>query len=317
MMPLRCNISQRRDAPIQEAHMSDPTQNSVSFPIHNPSDKRPLPEIIAEHYDFPLAYLDHNDGKRYYAVQDWIAGIAQAPNPRIFWSKLKNRLIKAGYVLYPPWVQLPYRAANGRRYQMEYAQAETLYQITQRMDANTGLRNAVLKFLASAGVELDEQRIDPERAIDAAIAAYKRQGYSEKWIQTRILSKLARLYFTAAFTKSLKGKPQQWQYAVITDEVYLGLWKRSTAKIKAQLGLKKNDNLRDNQSALALSYQMVAENLSGLKLDEKQDLIFDQAKNIVRSMSEFVGKQADEASQMLGLDIATDLPLLPDKSQND
>jgi hypothetical protein len=299
-----------------EAHMSDPTQNSVSFPIHDPYDKRPLPEIIAEHYGFSLSYLDHNDGKRYYAVQDWIIGVAHAADPRVYWSSLKKRVAKAGYVLYPPCIQLPYRAANGRRYQMDYAQAETLYQITQRMDANTGLRNAVLKFLASAGVEVDEQRIDPDKAIDAAVAGYRRQGHSEKWIQTRILSKLARLYFTASFTKSLRSKPHKWQYAVITDEVYLGLWKRSTSVIKAQMGLKKNDSLRDNQSALALSYQMVAENMSGHKLDQKQELIFDEAKKIVRSTSEFVGQQAEDASRYLGIDIATDLPLLPDQTQD-
>jgi hypothetical protein len=67
---------------------------------------------------------------------------------------------------------------------MDYAQAEKLYQITQRMDANTGLRNAVLKFLAGAGVVVDEQRIDPDKALDAAIEAYRRQGKSEKWTKS-------------------------------------------------------------------------------------------------------------------------------------
>jgi hypothetical protein len=297
--------------------MSNPTPNSVSFPVHNPNDKRPLPEIIAEHYGFPLSYLDHYDGKRYYAVQDWIAGVTQVANPRMFWSNMKRRLTKTGYVLLPPCAQLPYQATNSRLYQMDYAQAETLYQITQRMDANTGLRNTVLKFLASAGVELDEQRIDPDKAIDAAVDAYRRQGRSEAWIQARFLGKLARLYFVASFKKSMRTKPNPGQYAIITDVVYLGLWKRPTAVIKAQMGLKKNDNLRDHQSAIALSYQIVAENVSGYKLEKQDDLIFNEAKRIVRTTSEFIGKQADETAKDLGIDIATDLPLLPDNSQND
>src|SRR5579859_4330293 len=160
--------------------MSDSTSNSVSFPV-NSNDKRPLPEIIAERYDFKLAYLDYEDGNRYYAVQDWIVGVAQTDSPRRFWSDLQKRLKKAGLTqLYDSCVQLPYRATNGRFYQMDYAKAETLYQITQRMDVHSGLRDDVLEFLAKSGVVLDEMRIDREQAIDAAIEAYKRQGKSDR-----------------------------------------------------------------------------------------------------------------------------------------
>lgn len=76
--------------------MSDSTSNSVFFPL-DPSldDKRPLPEIVAEHYSFPRAYVDHEDGKRCYAVQDWIAGVAQAADASKFWDAMKRRLRKA------------------------------------------------------------------------------------------------------------------------------------------------------------------------------------------------------------------------------
>ena len=45
--------------------MPDSTQTTLGFPIHDPNDKRPLPEIIAEYYGFPLAYVDAEDGNRY------------------------------------------------------------------------------------------------------------------------------------------------------------------------------------------------------------------------------------------------------------
>ncbi len=296
--------------------MSDPTQNSVSFPIHDPNDKRRLPEIISEHYGFPLSYLDHNNGKRYYAVQDWIAGVAQTEEPRVFWAKLKKRLEKAKTPLFPPCQQLPYRAANGRLYEMDYAQAETLYQIAQRMDVNTGLRNIVLKFLASAGVEMDEQRIDPDKAIDAAIEGYRRQGKSEKWIETRIQSKIQRIRFTAAFRQALRTSPSHLQYAVITDEMRMGLWKRNSATLRKQMGLNKKDNIRDHQSRLAIIYESLAEELSSVELEQNHDLEFGQAKRIVRTNAESVGKHATEESKRLGIDIATNQPLLPDHTQN-
>jgi hypothetical protein len=294
--------------------MSNLTSNPVEYPAYDSNDPRPLPEIVAEFYGFPLAYADDTDGNRYYAVQDWIRGVAEIPDARNLWTKLKRRMVNAGVEMSPWKLQLPYRASDGKHYKVDFATASGLYQITQRMDANTGLRNQVLQYLAKAGVVVDDMRIDPEKALEAAIEGYRRQGKSEKWIQSRIVGKVARLYFTAAFSRSMKEKTTPKHYALLTDEVYLGLWKRRAATLKKQMGLKKNDSLRDFQSALALSYQMVAENASGHRLDQKQDLVFDDAKNIVRAISEIVGTQVEQMSKELGIDIATDRPLLQDKN---
>ncbi|MEP7287415.1 MAG: hypothetical protein ABI947_16785 [Chloroflexota bacterium] len=207
--------------------------------------------------------------------------------------------------------KLPYRAANGRTYKGDFVAAETLYLITQRLRANTGLRDSVLTYLAKAGVVVDEIRIDPDKAIDAAIEAYRRLGKSEAWIQTRIVSKVARLYFTAAFHKSMR-KANRSHYGIITNDVYYGLWKRSAAKVKEEMGLRAKDNLRDHQPIMALSYQLVAENLAAVGLEQRENLEFDQAQKIVKASAEHVGRQADETSRLLGKDIATDRPLLPD-----
>jgi hypothetical protein len=223
---------------------------------------------------------------------------------------MKTRLKKAGAELSSLWRQLPYRAANGKSYKMDFANATVLYQITQRMDANTGLRDKVLKFLAQAGVVIDEFRIDPEQAIDAAIEAYRRIGKSEEWIAVRIQSKVVRLRFTGAFKHALKGDPQRWHYGAITDAMRLGLWKRNTNTLRKQLGLKENANLRDHQSMLAVSYELLAETISATELEMNQNLPFETAKHIVHSNSEDVGKHAEATGKRLGIDIATNKPLL-------
>ncbi len=295
--------------------MSDSTSNSVSFPV-NSNDQRPLPEIISANYGFPLAYHDI-DGMRYYAVQDWIRGVAQIYDPEAsskFWLNLKKRLNKAGIETSLWWRSLPYRASDGKIYKRDHANAETLYRITQRMDAQTGLRDDVLKFLAKSGVVIDEIRLDPDKAIDAAIEAYKRQGKSEKWIEARLQGKVQRVRFTAAFRRAMRVDPSQMQYAIITDEMRIGLWKRNSATLRKQMGLQKKDNLRDNQSRLAILYESLAEEVSSVELDQKSDLAFDQAKNIVRSNSESVGTHAEETGRRLGIDIATNRPLLKDNN---
>jgi len=294
--------------------VSDSTffQPALPTPNSGDPDSRPLPEIIAEHFGFPLAYHDVK-GVRYYAVQDWILGVAQPDShPGTFWTALKRRTKKQGVEFSTLCIKLPYIASDGKRYKTDHAKAETLYMITQRMDANTGLRNKILEFLAKSGVVLDEVRIDPERAIDAAIEAYRRMGKSEDWIATRIQSRIARLKFTSAFKYSLLNKPTPKHYAVITDELRLGLWRRKTAELRRQMGLKENANLRDHQSSLALSYELLAENLSAAELAQKRNLAFEEVQDVVRTNAEDVGRHAQQAGQRLGIDIATNRPLLRD-----
>jgi hypothetical protein len=219
----------------------------VSF---NPDDNRPLPELIAlgnpDPVDgwpaFPLQFHDV-ESVRYYAVQDWIRGVGQTENPRNFWMRMKTRLKKANIQLSPPCVQLKYLATDGKRYTIDFAAAEALYVITQRMDANTGVRDRILRYLAHAGVIVDEARLDPTSIlgkafgpnpslmIEAGIEGYRAQGKSDAWIASRILGIHQRKIFTATFQKSLRNKPSSWQFAQITDTLRLGVWKRDTATI--------------------------------------------------------------------------------------
>jgi len=59
----------------------------------------------------------------------------------------------------------------------------------------------------------------------------------------------------------------------------------------------------------------LAEEVSAVELDQKSDLGFDQAKGIVRTKSESVGKHAEETGRRLGIDVATGRRLLQEKSQ--
>ncbi len=310
--------------------MVDSTPNPLSFPNAD-GDQRPLPEIVAAGkpdepgnpgWDaFPLAYHDV-EGNRYYAVQDWLIGVAHTPNARTFWEKLKRRLKKAKVELSPSWVQLPHTVSNGKKYDMDHATAEGLYIITQRMDAETGLRDRVLRFLAKAGVIVDEARTDPdgllaqvvgknpERAVELVLEHYRREGKPDEWVASRILGIRTRKWFTQAFQQSLSFTPGSPLFGQITNTMRLGIWKRKTGTLKAQMHLKENDSLRDHMPAIALNYEMLAENVSALALANKKGLKFDEADAIVREKSELVGRQADEMGRSLNIDIMTGKPLI-------
>jgi hypothetical protein len=90
----------------------------------------------------------------------------------------------------------------------------------------------------------------------------------------------------------------------------MGVWKRNTKTLRAQLKLAKDDNVRDHLTIFGLMYEAIAEESSGVALKKENQLSFDQANGIVKSKAELVGKQADEMSRELGIDLVTNKPLI-------
>ncbi len=250
--------------------MSDLTPNSVSLSF-DPNDDRPLPERIAEGYGFPLAYHDLDDGKRYYAIQDWIVGVAQTSQPRVFLSNMKQRAKKAKIELFSPCKQLPYIARDGKRYKIDHADAETLYKITQRMDTETGLRNKVLEYLAKAGVILDEMERNPDEAQQYFSdlknnKEYRKlldEGFSpqeaEQWLTRRAAGIQTRKWVTEIWRK--RGAKNR--FGTLTNEVSRIVHGKSATIRKKEMGLGKNDTMRNYDAAADQYLTSVTEMTAG------------------------------------------------------
>jgi hypothetical protein len=76
------------------------------------------------------------------------------------------------------------------------------------------------------------------------------------------------------------------------------------------LELPKKASLRDHQPLLALHYQGIAEEVSAQKLGQREELEWNEAREIVATVAAFIGRQAQETSQLLKMDLATGKPLL-------
>src|SRR5258708_20494036 len=107
-------------------------------------DNLPLPERIAKRYNFALAYHDLEDGKRYYAVQDWIKGVAQSIDPATFWTAMKRRFNKAGLTISEQCRKLGYKTKDEKTYKMDHAPAETLTAILKMMSLKTGIVSDIM-----------------------------------------------------------------------------------------------------------------------------------------------------------------------------
>ncbi|MBZ0288685.1 MAG: hypothetical protein K8I30_13795, partial [Anaerolineae bacterium] len=153
--------------------------------------------------------------------------------------------------------------------------------------------------------------IDPDKAIEAAIKAYRTQGKTDSWIQARIEGIYTRKQFIDALTAAIVETLTSRHYAAATNEIYKGLWGRTAALLKGEMGLSSKANLRDHQPELALIYQRLAEAVSAQKLGERTLLTWNEAHEMVRIVANLIGEQAQATGRFLGTDLATGKPLLP------
>jgi hypothetical protein len=274
----------------------------------------PLPELIAQGGTdwaaFPLTSHDVED-QRYYAVQDWIIGVAQTDDARIVWAKMKRRYPQ----LLPSCQQLPYVAKNGRTYQMDFATDETLYKITQHMDASTGIRNHVLDYLAKAGVKLDEYRLNPDQAIMdglGGIPTHQLRGPHKDdpaWVEARLMGVVSR----KEFTEALRDFVHNPDYPRATNEVYLGVFGQLASEIRRVLSVPPKAELRNFMSRPALIAVSYAEAwVSATLVDYGDEIPMEVAAEHIAYIANEVGKTHNKLASSAGVDLLTGQKLLHD-----
>ncbi len=141
----------------------------------------PLPLRIASEYNFGLQHHEV-DGVGYYSITDWLAGVSGNADGRQAtkqWTEIQRRLKKAEIQLSTRVGQLPYRASNNKTYQRDFATDVGLYQITQRMAADTGLRNKILELMAVSLKTQDDEFINPDLKIQRGLDAKAQRKYTE------------------------------------------------------------------------------------------------------------------------------------------
>jgi hypothetical protein len=256
-----------------------------------------------------------------YAVQDWMRGLSGEENVSNLWSMFKKT--DAGKQTYNSVVSLPYKAKDGKTYKRDYVNDKGLYLIAQylRVKHDRPVLDEIRRFLASAGAFVDEIRREPDKLaetvgnpdklLEAFIEYHRKRGKDDRWIHMRIDSKIKRNQFTTALAEFVQDLLTRRHYATATDDVYRGLWGRTAATLKSELALPKNANLRDYQPSIGLHYQSIVEEACALNLEDREEVTWDEAREIILVIAKMIGRQASETSRLLNRDLATGKRLLP------
>ena len=198
---------------------------------------------------------DDEQEKYYFSVVDVVQVLTESSVAKRYWTDLKRRLKAEGAdETYAKIVRLKMPAPDGKMRDTDAADLEQILRIVQSIPSKNA--EPLKRWLAEVGSERIQQMIDPERSIQQAVADYKKQGYSDKWIANRVKSIDARNELTNEWKRS--GMKEGKDFAILTDLITKTWSGKTTKEYKKFKGLTK-ENLRDNMSTIELALNTLAE----------------------------------------------------------
>lgn len=190
---------------------------------------------------------NEEEEKYYFSIVDVVQILTEQPTTRkasTYWSVVKNRLKEEGAdELLTNCKQLKLPAADGKNRDTDVADLQQMLRIIQSIPSKKA--EPIKQWLSEVGAQRINQMIDPELTFQMAVDDYRRQGYSERWIENRLKSIRMRKELTDEWERS--GVKEQKNFAILTNILTKAWSGMTTGEYKRYKGLTK-ENLRDNMT---------------------------------------------------------------------
>jgi DNA-damage-inducible protein D len=193
----------------------------------------------------------------FFSVIDIIQALTQQADHQLarnYWKVLKNRLKKEGSQTVTNCNRLKMVAEDGRLRMTDTANAETLLRLIQSVPSPKA--EPIKLWLAKIGYERMQEMADPARSLDRARDTWQKHGYSEKWIQQRMMGQETRNKLTDYWKENGIEKPDE--FAILTNIIHQEWAEISIKDHKNAKGLK-SQNLRNHMSEAELIFTALAE----------------------------------------------------------
>ncbi len=238
----------------------------------------------------------------WFSVIDVIEVLSESQNPRRYWSDLKIKVKKEGAAqLYEKIVQLKLEAADGKLYNTDCANTETMFRIIQSIPSPKA--EPFKLWLAQVGYERIQEIENPELAAQRARQYYKDLGYSEVWIETRLKSVETREQLTDEW--KARNVKEGMEYAILTAEISKATFGLTPSEYMKYKDLKR-ENLRDHMTDIELIFTMLGEATTRNKAVEKDAQGFEENRGAAREGGRAAGKALDAYEKEAGSKVVTD-----------
>ncbi len=236
----------------------------------------------------------------WFSVVDIVGVLTESKDPRNYWKVLKHRLNQEGSEVVTKCNQLKLSALDGKFYETDCANTETLFRIIQSIPSPKA--EPFKQWLAQVGYERVQEIENPELAQKRMKEIYKAKGYSEDWIEKRVRGIAIRDELTDEWDK--RGIETEKEYAILTAEISKATFGMTPAEYTKFKGLNK-ENLRDHMNDLELIFSMLGERVSTeiTRKEDKQGFI--EVEDAAKRGGRVAGNARKDTEQELGRSITS------------
>ena len=243
---------------------------------------------------------DEEQEKYFFSVVDIIQVLTDSVDGRTYWKVLKNRLIKEGNETVTNCNQLKLPAADGKKRLTDVADLQGIFRIIQSVPSKKA--EPVKQWLAQLGQQRIDQMIDPEQTFQMAVEDYRRQGYSDKWINERMRSIEMRKELTDEWQRS--GITEKRDFAILTNVLTQAWSGMTTGQYKKFKGLTK-ENLRDNMTNIELALNTLAEVATTEYSRQSNPQTMEENKRVAREGGDVAREARETMEKRLGRSVVS------------
>ncbi len=233
--------------------------------------------------------------KYYFSVTDIVQVLTDSVNPRDYIKKMLKRdpeLKSKWGTICPPVEML---APDGKRRKTQAADLEGVFRIIQSIPSKKA--EPVKKWLAEVGAQRIDQMIDPELTFQMVVEDYRRQGYSDRWINERMRSIEMRKELTDEWLRSGIHEPKD--FAILTNVLTKAWSGMTTGEYKQHKGLTK-ENLRDNMTNVELALNTLAEVATTEIARQRQTQGMSESRQAAQAGGQIAKNTRDDLERQLG-----------------
>jgi prophage antirepressor-like protein len=197
---------------------------------------------------------NEKEEKYFFAVADIVELLTDSADVKQYIKRMRSRDAELDSVWGTICTPHQFVSSDGKKHAVNCASLEGIFRIIQSIPSKKA--EPVKQWLAQVGAQRIDQMIDPELTFQMAVEDYRRQGYSDRWINERMKSIKMRKELTDEWERS--GIHEQKDFAVLTNILTKAWSGMTTGEYKQYKGLTK-ENLRDNMTNIELALNTLAE----------------------------------------------------------
>ena len=238
---------------------------------------------------------DSDEEEYYFSVVDVIGALTESKDPSHYWRTLKLRMIQEGNETVTKCDALKLKAKDGKMRYTDMLDTKNIFRLIESIPSPKA--EPFKMWLANLGSERIDEVFDPEIAVNRAVEYYRKRGYDDKWIKSRLTGIVDRFKLTDVWKES--GIVKDYEYGILTNEIYKSWSGMKASEYKAYKGLRK-ESLRDNMTDIEVALTDLGEIATRELAKEHKPFGLEENKKIARRGGNIAKITRDNLEKELG-----------------